>query len=168
MRSMPRRALLLTSLALPLISTQTLAQTPGPPGGPNGRGPMHRGAWAFHDPASYLDALKSRLGITEAQSGAWKTYADTVISHANEMRAQHQSLFAAMDTATWEERRAMMNRMFEAHQAAHDKVREAAGTLLGDLTPRQRADAATVLPGLAPRGRHRGMGGMAGPGMMGR
>lgn len=123
------------------------------PGPGMGRGPRHgMHGWGFADATGYLDALKSRLGVTPAQEAAWKAYADVVIQHANDMRAQHQAMYEAMGTATWDERRAMMNRMFEARRLSYESVQEAAGTLLPALTPRQRAEAVAILPGLAPRG----------------
>lgn len=177
MRNSTRRTLLLGALAALTTAMPALAQPgpgpgggpgPGPSGGPGwGPGRMHgpRGGmgWGFNDPAGYLDALKTRLGITEAQGAAWKTYADVVLTHANEMRDQHRTMYEAMGTATWDERRAMMNRTFEARQKSFEVVQMAAGTLLGDLTPKQRVEAAAILPGLAPRGHRRG-GMMGGPG----
>ena len=123
-------------------------------GGPGmmGNG-MMGGAW---NTASYLDSLKGRLGITAPQDAAWKDYADTVSGVGEQMQAVHRTMFDAMGTASWQERRDMMNRMFEARQQAFDTVHAAATRLLPALDATQQANAQQILPGLA-----------AGPGMMG-
>ncbi len=132
----------------------------GPGGGPGGgpRGGMMRHGAMLNDPASYLDALKARLAITPGQEGAWDTYAGTVKDAAAQMQAMHQSVYEAMGTATWQERRDMMDRMFASRQQAMTTVHDAAGKLMEALTPAQRTQAAGILPGL---------GGGRGP-MMGR
>ncbi len=106
----------------------------------------------FGDPAGYLDALKTNLGITPAQEQAWQGYADTVTGVAAQMQGAHQIMYDAMGTATWQERRDMMNRMFEAREKAFAAVHEAAQILLPSLTPPQRTRAAGMLPGLGGRG----------------
>jgi hypothetical protein len=68
-----------------------------------------------------------------------------------------------MGTGTWEERRDMMNRMFEAREQAFDTVHGAAEKLLPSLDASQRAMAATRLPGLADRRHGSGMMGPVGP-----
>jgi hypothetical protein len=117
----------------------------------------HRGGWGYADPVSYLAALKDDLGITPAQESAWKQYSDTVTGVAAQMQGVHRTMYEAMGSATWEERRDMMNRMFEARQQAFDTVHAAAGTLMAALDASQQARAATRLPGL----------GVPGAGMMG-
>ena len=57
---------------------------------------------------------------------------------------------------SWEERRDMMNRMFQARQRAFDTVHEATNKLINALTPAQRTKARRSLPCLA-----------SGPSMMG-
>jgi len=106
----------------------------------------------YGDPASYLAGLKTRLGITPAQQGAWDTYATVVKNHATEMQDAHETMYEAMATATWEERRSMMNNMFATRQQMHDTVQAAAEALLPSLTPAQKSQAASILPGLMPRG----------------
>ncbi len=148
-------------------------------GGPGGGGPgmmggggpgMRGGAWTT---GSYLDSLKARLGITDKQAPAWQDYAETVTGVSQQMQGLHQTMFEAMGTASWEERRDMMNQMFQARQQASDTVHEAAGKLLASLTPKQQGAAEQILPGLAygpgmmgGGGMHggRGMGGGMGPG----
>jgi hypothetical protein len=128
----------------------------GPGGGPGfGRG--------LNDPASYLASLKTELAITPAQEPAWTEYAETVQGVAGQMQAMHASVFDSMQTATWQERRDMMNNMFASRDAAHGIVRDAANKLLPSLTPEQKAKAATTLPGLMSAGPPAGRG--RGPGM---
>ena len=128
----------------------------GAQGGMMGRGMMN-GAW---DTESYLGQLKGRLAITADQDAAWKDYADTVSAASAQMQAAHQTMFDAMGTATWQERRDMMNNMFEARQQAFDTVHAAAIKLLPALDAKQKATAQNILPGLAARP---GMMGMRGP-----
>jgi len=111
--------------------------------------------------ASYLDSLKTELGITADQEPAWKAYADTVSGAEEQMQGLHQSMFEAMGTASWEQRRDMMNAMFEARQQAFDTVHEAAGKLVSELNPTQQEKAKGILPGL---GNGPGMMGPRGPG----
>jgi LTXXQ motif family protein len=152
---------------LAAIGGGAVVAQPAAPGGafmhgPGGMGPgmMGRGPGPWvngTDAASYLDRLKADLGITTAQEPAWKDYADTVQGVAGQMQGVHQTMYDAMGTASWQERRDMMNRMFQARQQSFDAVHEAAEKLLPALNPAQQAKAARALPGLAVRG----------PGMMG-
>ena len=129
-----------------------VAQQPSPGSG-TGMGGMGPGlARGFTDPATHLDELKADLEITPAQEPAWKDYADTVEGVATQMQGAHQTM-DAMGTATWEERRDMMNRMCAT---ACEMVQAAAQKLLPSLTPTQRTRATTSLPGLR----------VGGPGMM--
>lgn len=119
------------------------------------------GAWGFTDPASYLDGLRADLGITAAQQPAWQEYAETVKGVAAQMQGVRQTMYDAMGTATWQERRDMMNSMFGARQQAFDTVHAAAEKLLPALDAAQRAKAERRIPGLVGPGY--GMMGRAGP-----
>jgi LTXXQ motif family protein len=121
--------------------------------GPDAGMMRHRGGWGYSDPAGYLTALKADLGITPAQEPAWKEYADTVTGVVEQMQGVHQTMYEAMGTATWQERRDMMNRMFDARQQGFDTVHAAAEKLMASLDTSQRTKAATRLPGLAGPGR---------------
>jgi len=126
---------------------------------------MGHSGWGFTDPAGYLNDLKVVLGITSAQEPAWNVYADVVKGAADQMRGAHATMFDAMGTATWLERRDMMNRMFEMRHESFDKVHDAAEKLLPQLDTAQRTKAQTRLPGLLGPGHGRGMMGMGmGPG----
>ncbi len=155
-----RQILGLTLVAVFGASSIALAQ-PGPgPGGPGPgmmRGRMHGPGMMITDTASYLASLKSELGITEGQETAWKAYADVVSDTQEKMQSVHQSMFYSMQGATWEQRRDLMNSMFQARQDAFDRVHKAAETLVAELTPEQKQNADRILPGIG-----------FGPGMMGR
>lgn len=185
--TMGRRVLLGMGLAA-LAGGIAVAQDASPPGGAAGPGPGHGmmgdgagggmmgggpgggmmgGGWTT---ASYLDSLKTRLGIAPQQEPAWNEYADIVRSVGEQMQALHRTMFEAMGTASWQERRDMMNTMFGARQQAFAAVQHAATALVPALTPAQRTLAERMLPGLAYRhgmGRGMGMGHGMGQGMMG-
>jgi LTXXQ motif family protein len=165
-----RAMLAMTMAALVGFAPAAMAQPGGGPGGMmggggpgpgmmGGGGPgMMGGAWTS---ASYLDSLKSELAITAAEEPAWKDYAGTVAGVAEQMQGLHQTMFQSMGSASWQQRRDLMNTMFEARQQAVTTVHDAAEKLASALSPEQQAKAKDILPGL-------GYGpGMMGPGMMG-
>lgn len=117
-----------------------------------GGGGMMGGYW---NTGTYLESLKSQLGITASQEPAWKEYSDTVSGVGEQLHGLHQTMFESMGTASWQERRDMMNQMFQARQQALTTVHDAAAKLLTALDPSQQAKARTDLPGLG-----------FGPGMM--
>ena len=169
MRRLARRSVLATCLGV--LTSGAMAQPMGPGGGPGYRsgGPGYMGGphgpmmgrggggmgYRFADPASYLDALKSELGIAATQEKAWNEYAAVVNGAAAQMRAIHQSMWESMYNATWEERRDMMNRTFRAREQAFKMVEDAAKALMPALSERQQGKADIVLPGTARRGGYR-------------
>ena len=102
----------------------------------------------INDPVTYLANLKQDLAITPDQAAAWQQYTQVVEDTAGQMKAMHDSAFQTMQTATPQERRDIMNSMFDARKASFDMVHDAATKLLPSLTPAQQAKAATSLPGL--------------------
>jgi hypothetical protein len=116
---------------------------PGMMGG--GGAGMMGGTW---NTESYLDSLKTKLGITASQEPAWKDYADTVLAAGEQMQGLHQTMFKAMVTASWQERQSMMNQMFQTRQQVFNTVHQAADKLLPALDPKQKATAQVILPGL--------------------
>jgi hypothetical protein len=62
---------------------------------------------------------------------------------------QQSTMSAAMRSASWPERRNMMNQMLQARQPAFDTVHQAASRLVPALDPDQQARARSILPGLA-------------------
>ena len=139
-----RRSLLWMASAS-LAGLQVAVAQPGP-GMMGGHGPgMMGGDW---NTASYLDGLKKQLAITPKEEPAWKEYAVTVSGVGEQMQGLHQTMFDSMSTASWQERRNLMNQMFQARQQASDAVHEAATKLLLALDPAQRVKAQSILPGL--------------------
>lgn len=137
------------------------AQPAGPVGStshaPGGLGPGLMGhgpdgGRGFADPDGYLASMKARLSITAAQETAWSAYAEVVKSVSARMEGVHKTIWDAMGTANWEERRNMMNQMFEAHEDAFQTVRAAADKLDPALTVEQRTRATGLLPGLRGTG----------------
>lgn len=114
-------------------------------GGPGG---MMGGSW---NTETYLDGLKTQLDIKPSQESAWKDYVDIVSGVGEQMQGLHQTMLQSMGTASWQERRNLMNQMFQARQQAADTVHEAATTLLASLDPPQKAKAQSILPGLTYR-----------------
>ena len=108
--------------------------------------------WGFNDPTAYLDALKQYLAISSRQEVAWNQYADAVKDASAQMADAHRVMFQAMGTATWQERRDMMNRMFDARQQSYSVVHATAERLLAVLDPSQRSKATASLPGLGGSG----------------
>lgn len=133
------------SAAIAAVAQPPMGRGPGMMGGGMGPG-MMGGYW---NTASYLDGLKTRLGITAGQEPAWKDYSDTVTGVGEQMQALHQTMFEAMGTASWQERRDLMNSMFQSRQQASDSVHQAATKLMAILDPVQKARAQQILPGLA-------------------
>jgi hypothetical protein len=120
------------------LTTAAMAQPmmgPGPGRGPGMMGGGYGMVGGFGNTESYLASLKVELGISTNQEAAWKDYADTVSGVQTQMQGLHQTMFDAMGTASWEERRDMMNRTFQARQQAFDTVHEAANKLMTALTP---------------------------------
>ncbi len=164
---MTRTGMLIAGVALlAAAGGMAIAQPYGPGAGTRGPGMgmgmgMGRGMMSFTDASSYADALKAQMGITAAQEAAWNQYADTLKGVSGQIQGMHQTMWDAMGTANWQERRDMMNRAFDARQAAFDTVHAAALKLEPSLTATQRDQAAWMLPGLRVRGPGMGMG----PGM---
>lgn len=119
----------------------------GGPGMMGSGGPdMMGGYW---NTGAYLDALKTQLAITPNEEPAWTEYADTVSGLGKQMEGLHQTMFKSMGTASWQERRTLMNQMFQARQQTFDTVKEAATKLMSALDPAQKAKAQSILPGFA-------------------
>jgi hypothetical protein len=102
----------------------------------------------INDPASYLASLKTELAISSSQEAAWTDYAETVQGVTSQMQAMRSGAYGAMNNATWQERRDMMNGMVASRGEAQRIVQEAARKLLTALTPAQQAKADRMLPGL--------------------
>lgn len=164
---MNKRHAFAAAVGVAALMTFAVSASAQPMGG--GRGPgMMRGAgpgMMIGSPDAYLDGLKTQLGITSAQDGAWNAYAAVVKQHAPQMHEARMHMFEAMNTATWAERRDMMHRAMEERQEAQTAIHAAAEKLVPSLNAAQKTKAASILPGLKPPMMG---GGMMGGGMMGR
>ena len=96
------------------------------------------------DPLAYADQqltrLKTTLGITADQEGAWNTYEETVKSKAAVMLSHRQTLSAG-GMATPEQR-------FTFHQQGLDQMQKvivASRDLYTELTPEQQARAGNLI-----------------------
>jgi hypothetical protein len=143
-RTIGRRFLLGMTVATSAAAIALAQPGPGMMGG--GHGPGMMGGW---NTKTYLDGLKTQLAITSKEGPAWNEYADTVSGVGEQMQGLHQTMFQSMGTASWQERRNLMDQMFQARQQAFDTVHEAATKLMSALDPAQKAKAQSILPGLA-------------------
>lgn len=92
-------------------------------------GPIFQGRLAY---------VKAELGITEAQSAAWKGYTDAVNDRMTAMLSMHQSMMQTMQSGTALER---MNAHMQAMQAmteALKALKPVTETLYAVLTPEQK------------------------------
>ena len=153
-----RRFLLTTTLAA--LASAAVVAVAQPVAGPSrgmmgGGGPGMMGGGGtgmmggYWNTGTYLDALKTQLAITPDEEPAWKEYADTVSGVGEQMQGLHQTMFKSMGTASWQERRNLMNQMFQARQQAFATVQEAATKLMSALSPAQKSKAQSILPGVA-------------------
>ncbi len=137
------------------------AQPAGPGSGPPAaHGSMAPAARAMHghamgDPAEHLKSLRTDIGITDAQAGAWDAYAKVVQDTATQMRASRQGMtrhtFMEMSTP---ERLALLLKQRDQREQARGAVKAAADALLPVLTDTQKVRALMELPGLAGPGMH--------------
>ncbi len=140
---------------------QTPGSAPAAPAAPAAMAPMGRamhGPMHGHgmgDPAEHLKSLRTDIGITDAQAGAWDAYAKVVQDTATQMQASRQGMsrHALMEMST-PDRLAFLMKQRDQREQAHNVVKTAADALLPVLTDTQKVRALMELPGLA------------GPGMM--
>ena len=90
-----------------------------------------------------LAFLKSLLGITEAQSGPWNTFADAVRAHAKSMAELQQKRMptSGQPKSTLPQWVDLHLQMMEEHLAAMKKIKPALDALYQALTPEQRQKA---------------------------
>ena len=112
MRAIIGRRFLLGMTVATSAAAIALAQ-PGP-GMMGGHGPGMMGGGTMGgswNTKTYLDALRTQLAITSKEESAWKEYADTVSGVGEQMQGLHQTMFESMGTASWQERRNLMNQI---------------------------------------------------------
>ncbi|CCG07239.1 Spy/CpxP family protein refolding chaperone [Pararhodospirillum photometricum] len=126
-------------LAIAIVPSVVLAQGMGQGMGMTGQG---RGAM-LPDPAQ-LPALKTKLGITAAQTQAWQDYADALTSVVA-MRAQMRSSLQGASPAERLEGRAERQAM---GGQVHDEVNQKRSALAALMTAGQRQLLDRELPAL--------------------
>jgi hypothetical protein len=103
-----------------------------------------------------LDQVKTRLGITPAQEGAWQAYAAKAGEQAAQKQTMHAQRQQAADAATpAPERMEQHLALMSQHLAGMQGVSAALGELYAVLTPEQRVIADQQL---GPMGRMGPMG----------
>lgn len=170
-----------TGIALFAVGAYAIAQ-PGPAiGGGFGPGMMHgmaRGMMGGHgpmmgpmrgvltDPGAKLETIKLEIGIRPEQTTAWDAFAKVVVEAAAQQRKHFEQIGPdKARTMQQTERQAHASAMQVQRQAAQQKVRAAAETLLAQLDDTQKAKAQRVLPGIPGAGPGMRHGMIGGPGM---
>ena len=94
------------------------------------------------DTTKRLDAIKTELGITSVQDGAWKVYEQAVINQSALMNAHHQTMWNGSMPPASNQRTAMHQQGFATMQQSLKATQD----LYQVLTPAQQAKADTLLP----------------------
>ena len=130
-------------LAMGLLAASGFAaaadEAPNSP--PPGKHAQHR-----HDPVAHtqhrLDRLASKLNLKAEQQAAWRTYADSAISRAQERVAKMQEMHSRKGERSAEsDTAAKLDRMSQAMRARADQLQKVAQdtrTLEGVLSPEQK------------------------------
>jgi hypothetical protein len=92
--------------------------------------------------------LKAELAITEAQEGAWKTYADALRKNLASMQGMHATMRNMMSAKTPVERLDAHVAAMEGRLAALKEVKPALAGLYGALSDEQKKKADTLLTGM--------------------
>ena len=95
-----------------------------------------------------LAALKSELGITEAQSKAWEDYAAAIKTSAESMRDTHIKLIGAADPATLPERLQLSQELMTARLESLKSTHAATLTLYEALDDAQKKKADELILGM--------------------
>jgi hypothetical protein len=92
--------------------------------------------------------LKAELGITDAQEGAWKTYADAIRKNLANMQGMHAKMGDMMSAKTPGERLDAHVAAMEGRLAALKEVKPALAGLYSALTDEQKKKADDLLTGM--------------------
>ena len=95
-----------------------------------------------------LAALKSELGITEAQSKAWDDYAVAIKASAQSMRDAHIKLFGAADLASLPERLKLSQELMTARIDSLKSTNAATLSLYEALDDAQKKKADDLILGM--------------------
>ena len=117
-----------------------------------GMGPQAMYGGNYADPDENLAALKSQLGISEKQEGAWQAFVD----NAKKQNASRQAWFAKMQEAraagSAPELLAQQTELLKQRQSELTANAAALKNLYAALTPEQRAIADQRFGGFVPGG----------------
>ncbi|MCW5774240.1 MAG: Spy/CpxP family protein refolding chaperone [Rhodospirillaceae bacterium] len=117
---------------------------------------MMGGEWMGQRLDQRLEALKTRLKITDAQAKEWDAYAAALRDAAKAMTEQRQALRGKMMTATLPQRLDIHEAMLVSHLDQLRKTKAAANALYAVLSDEQKKIADTTMMGNMPRRRMRG------------
>ena len=149
-------------VAATLLVTATVAFAQQPkmgmgdmPMGPGMMGTMHdcpmmgmaMGADTTTLVADRITALKTELGITDAQKAAWDAYAATLTTNLQGMQAMRQTMMKVMEAKTPVERLDARVTAMDAHLASMKALKPALTALYAVLSDQQKTKASQILAG---------------------
>lgn len=153
-------------VAAGLLSTGTAlrAQQPGMgmrdmPMGPGMMGMMRMmgdcpmmGMMMGADTSSFADGriafIKAELAITDAQKGAWETYAAALKKNLQGMQAMRRTMVSVMDAKTPVERLEAHIKVMDGRLASLKEVKPALAALYGALSDDQKKKGDQILSGM--------------------
>ena len=141
-----RGALVAAMLAAPVaVSAQPAPGTTMP-------GTMAPGANAPATAATYsarlerrIERLHTALGITPAQAGAWRVFAQALRANGHDMDALVIARRSALPTMTALENLDSLNQIAATHQRNMERLKSAFAPLYASMLPSQKANADKVL-----------------------
>ncbi len=142
----------------------TLAQTPPPPPAPTQMQPHDPAQWhakmAEHH-AKHMAKLKTELGITPQQQGAWNSFAEAMQPPAPPQKASREQMRAEFAKMTTPERIDKMRALRDRRAALMDQRDIATKTFYAALSPEQQQKFDNIM--LRMMHRHDHHGGWHGP-----
>ena len=119
------------------------------PGMMGAHGPAH-GMYAWGNADARLAALKSELGITDKQDGAWQAFAKNAKQQQESRQAWFAKMQEARSTSSAPERLAQQAEFMKQRQAEMEARVTALKDLYAALTPEQKAIADQRFGGFGP------------------
>ncbi len=107
------------------------------------------GASTSEGTAKWLDDLKSELGITDAQAGAWKSFSDAVSAEAKAREKHFEAMQQLWSSTSGDapERQEQHTKLMQQRLADQEAYTKALKDLYGALTDEQKTKADEVLSG---------------------
>ena len=97
--------------------------------------------------ADRIIALKTELGITDAQKTAWDAYAVTLTTNLQGMQAMQQTMMQVMEAKTPVEQLDARVTAMDAHLASMKALKPALTALYAVLSDQQKTKASQILAG---------------------